>query len=133
MADEAGREVQRVDRWLWFARFVKTRALAQRLIAKGKVRVNRTKITKPSQTVSPGDVVSFMNRDHIKVVEVIATGTRRGPAPEARSLYCEINPASGVASGTVPHHMKPGRRTSTLDDAPRKCKFTGDPPDNGNS
>jgi ribosome-associated heat shock protein Hsp15 len=103
MTDEAGRAVQRVDRWLWFARFVKTRALAQRLVAKGKVRVNRTKITKPSQTVSPGDVVSFMNRDHIKVVEVIATGTRRGPAPEARLLYCEINPASGVATGSATH------------------------------
>ena len=133
MADEAGREVQRVDRWLWFARFVKTRALAQRLIAKGKVRVNRTKVTKPSQTVSPGDVVSFMNRDHIKVVEVIAIGARRGPAPEARLLYCEINPASDVANDTTIHHMKPGIRTSTLDDPPRKCKFTGNPPDTGNS
>ena len=91
MADDAVRAVQRVDRWLWFARFVKTRALAQRLVAKGKVRVNRAKITKPSQTVSPGDIVSFMNRDHIKVVEVIATGTRRGPAPEARTLYKDMS------------------------------------------
>jgi len=133
MADEAGRVVQRVDRWLWFARFVKTRALAQRLIAKGKVRVNRTKITKPSQTVSPGDVVSFMNRDHIKVVEVIATGTRRGPASEARLLYCEINPVPDVAAGTAAHHIMPDLRTSTLDDLPRKCKFTGNPPDKDNS
>ncbi|MEO9874533.1 MAG: RNA-binding S4 domain-containing protein [Anderseniella sp.] len=129
MADEAGRDVQRVDRWLWFARFVKTRALAQRLVAKGKVRVNRTRVTKSSQPVSPGDVVSLMNRDHIKVVEVLATGTRRGPAPEARLLYCEINPASDVAPGTLTHHV----RTSTLDDQPRKCKFTGNPPDQGNS
>jgi len=129
MADEAGRDVQRIDRWLWHARFVKTRALAQRLVAKGKVRLNRTKVTKPSQSVSSGDVVSFMNRDHIKVVEVVAIGTRRGPAPEARLLYCEINPASDVATGKVTHHV----RTSTLDDPPRKCKFTGNPPDQGNS
>lgn len=101
MADEAGRAVQRIDRWLWFARFVKTRALAQRLVVKGKVRINRTKITKPSQTVSPGDVVSMMNRDHIKVVEVIATGTRRGPACEARLLYCEINPPADGISGSA--------------------------------
>lgn len=133
MADEAGRDVQRVDRWLWFARFVKTRALAQRLVAKGKVRVNRTKVTKASQTVSPGDVVSFMNRDNIKVIEVIAIGARRGPAPEARLLYCEMNPDSGVATGTDIHHAQPGIRTSTLDDPPRKCKFTGNPPDKGNS
>ncbi len=132
MADEAAGAVQRVDRWLWFARFVKTRALAQRLVVKGKVRVNRTRITKPSHTVSPGDVVSFMNRDQIKVVEVVAVGTRRGPAPEARLLYCEINPDSGIAAGTATHHMMPDKRTSTLDDAPRKCKFTGDPPDKGN-
>jgi ribosome-associated heat shock protein Hsp15 len=103
MADEAGRAVQRIDRWLWFARFVKTRAPAQRLVGKGKVRVNRTKITKPSQTVSPGDVVSLMNRDHIKVVEVIATGTRRGPAPEARLLYCEINPPVDDDPGSADH------------------------------
>lgn len=129
MADDAGRDVQRIDRWLWFARFVKTRALAQRLVARGKVRVNRTRVTKSSQPVSPGDVVSLMNRDHIKVVEVVATGTRRGPAPEARLLYCEINQAPDVATGTVTHHV----RTSTLDDPPRKCKFTGTPPDKGNS
>jgi ribosome-associated heat shock protein Hsp15 len=103
MADEAGRAVQRIDRWLWFARFVKTRALAQRHVGKGKVRVNRTKITKPSQTVSPGDVVSFKNHDHIKVVEVIATGTRRGPASEARLLYCEINPPTEGISGSAAH------------------------------
>ncbi len=101
MADDAVRTVQRIDRWLWFARLVKTRALAQRLVAKGKVRVNRTKVTKPSQTVSPGDVVSFMNRDHIKVVEVIATGTRRGPAPEARSLYNEIGARTDDVPGSA--------------------------------
>jgi ribosome-associated heat shock protein Hsp15 len=102
MADDAARAIQRIDRWLWFARFVKTRALAQRLVIKGKVRVNRIRVTKPSQTVAPGDVVSFMNRDHIKVVEVNAIGTRRGPAPEARALYSEISPATDDFSGPAP-------------------------------
>jgi ribosome-associated heat shock protein Hsp15 len=99
MSGEPVKAVQRADQWLWFARFVKTRALAQRLIVKGKVRVNRAKITKPAHTVSPGDIVSFMTRDHIKVVEVLAIGTRRGPATEARSLYCEIMNGSDAASG----------------------------------
>ncbi len=102
MADDAATAVQRIDRWLWFTRFVKTRALAQRLVVKGKVRVNRLRITKPSQTVSPGDVVSFMNRDHIKVVEVVAIGTRRGPAREARTLYSEISTATDDVSGPDP-------------------------------
>ena len=90
MADEAGSAVQRVDRWLWFARFVKTRAFAQRLISRGKVRVNRVRVARPSHTITPGDVVSFMNRDQIRVVVVRATSTRRGPAREARILYDEI-------------------------------------------
>ena len=99
MADEPVRAVQRADQWLWFARFVKTRALAQRLIAKGKVRINRVKITKPAHTVSPGDIVSFMAHDHIRVIEVLAIGNRRGPAAEARLLYCEILRDSDTASG----------------------------------
>ena len=90
MVDEPVRAVQRTDQWLWFARFVKTRALAQRLILKGKVRVNRVKITKPAHTVSPGDIVSFMAHDQIRVIEVLAIGNRRGPATEARLLYCEL-------------------------------------------
>jgi len=99
MADEPVRAVQRADQWLWFARFVKTRALAQRLIVKGKVRVNRAKITKPAHTVSPGDIVSFMAHGHVKVVEVLAIGTRRGPAIEARLLYSEIIADPDAASG----------------------------------
>ena len=98
MPDVTDRAVQRADQWLWFARFVKTRALAQRLIVKGKVRVNRSKITKPAHTVSPGDIVSFMAHDHIKVVEVLAIGTRRGPATEARLLYSQINNDSDTKS-----------------------------------
>lgn len=101
MTDEAVRAVQRIDQWIWFARFVKTRALAQRLVAKGKVRVNRIKVAKPSQTVSPGDVVTLKNRDHIKVVKVLATGTRRGPAAEARLLYSEENTTDSIDSGAA--------------------------------
>jgi len=89
MEASGSRPVQRIDRWLWFARFVKTRALAQRLVLGGKVRVNRTKLTRPAQTVSPGDVVSFLAHNTITVVQVLDVGERRGPAGEARLLYCE--------------------------------------------
>lgn len=88
------RPTQRIDRWLWFARFVKTRALAQRLVSGGKVRVNHSKLTKPSQTVSPGDIVSFMVHNRIHAVRVLEIGTRRGPAPEARQLYADMNSAA---------------------------------------
>lgn len=88
MANEPERQTQRIDRWLWFARFVKSRALAQRMVIGGKVRVNHVKLTKPSQTVTPGDIVSFMSHDRINAVRVLAIGERRGPAPEARLLYC---------------------------------------------
>lgn len=90
MPDQPAKAVQRADQWLWFARFVKTRSLARHLIVKGKVRVNRVRISKPAHTVSPGDIVSFMAHDHVKVVEVLAIGTRKGPATEARMLYSGI-------------------------------------------
>ncbi len=95
MPDDAARAVQRADQWLWFARFVKTRALARHLIVRGKVRVNHVRISKPAHSVSPGDIVSFMAHDHVKVVEVLAIGARRGPATEARMLYSEINADPG--------------------------------------
>jgi ribosome-associated heat shock protein Hsp15 len=76
---------QRIDKWLWFARLVKTRSLAQRLVADGHVRVNRTRLTKASQTVSAGDVISMLVHDRVRVVQVvgsaIAGGRHRKPAP----------------------------------------------------
>lgn len=81
---------QRIDKWLWFARLVKTRSLAQRLVADGHVRVNRTRLSKASQTVSAGDVISMLVHDRIRVVQVAGLGHRRGPAPEARTLYIDL-------------------------------------------
>ena len=49
---------QRIDKWLWFARIIKSRTLAAQLVVEGKVRVNRVKATKPSQTVRAGDVLT---------------------------------------------------------------------------
>ena len=51
--------IQRVDQWLWFARVAKSRTLAQALIARGKVRINRNRLEKPSATVKPGDVLTL--------------------------------------------------------------------------
>jgi ribosome-associated heat shock protein Hsp15 len=83
---------QRLDRWLFFARFVKSRTLAARLVAAGGIRVNRVKTTLPSHQVRPGDVLTVTLERRILVVRVLAPGTRRGPAAEARLLYEDVTP-----------------------------------------
>ena len=92
--NEPGRQTapacQRIDKWLWFARLVKTRGLAQRLVAAGQVRVNRTRLSKASQTVVPGDVIAVLVHDRVRVLRVEQPGNRRGPAPEARLLYTDL-------------------------------------------
>lgn len=82
-----GRDTIRLDKWLWQARFFKTRTLAASVVKAGNVRVNATKIAKPAFQVGPGDGLSFPQGTQTRVVEIIACGTRRGPAPEARALY----------------------------------------------
>lgn len=85
--DKASR---RLDQWLWFARFAKSRSIAARLCAAGEVRINGVAVAKPNQAVRPGDVVSVPQGPRRRTVEVLALGTRRGPASEARTLYREM-------------------------------------------
>ncbi len=83
---------QRIDKWLWFARLTKTRTLAQKLALSGRVRVNRDKVEAASQLVKAGDVLTIASDRGVRVLKVIAPGTRRGPAPEARLLYEDLSP-----------------------------------------
>ncbi|MDX1820486.1 MAG: RNA-binding S4 domain-containing protein [Paracoccaceae bacterium] len=83
----------RIDKWLWHARFFKTRTLAAATVSAGHVRVNSVKVAKPAQGVAPGDVLTFAQGNTVRVVRVIAHGTRRGPAPEAQTLYADLTPA----------------------------------------
>lgn len=80
----------RLDKWLWQARFFKTRALAATVANKGKVRINRMLVTKPHYRVRPGDVLTFAQGHDIRIIRVLALGARRGPAPEAQTLYEDI-------------------------------------------
>lgn len=80
----------RLDKWLWQARFFKTRSLAATVANRGKVRVNRMLVSKPHYKVRPGDVLTFAQGHDIRVVRIMALGERRGPAPEARTLYEDI-------------------------------------------
>jgi ribosome-associated heat shock protein Hsp15 len=82
-------EAQRIDKWLWHARFARTRSAAQRLAASGHVRVNREKVMAPSRLVRPGDVLTLALGGGVKVIRVCGIAERRGGAEEARQLYDE--------------------------------------------
>ena len=97
---------QRLDRWLWCARLVKTRSSAVRLIAEGKVRVNGVPAQKPSRLVHQGDVVTAMVVGRPEVLRVAAIAARRGPPATALALYEDLTPEpaptldSGLAKAT---------------------------------
>ena len=82
----------RVDKYLWFARFFKTRSLATKRANGGRIRINGNKIKKSSDTVSIGDILTFAQGNEIRVIRVLNLGTRRGPAQEAQNLYEDITP-----------------------------------------
>ena len=85
-------ESLRLDKWLWFARFLKSRSQAQGLIEEGLVRLNGQPVVKVSAAVKPGDELVFFLRRRWRRVRVLALGERRGPAPEAQVLYEELPP-----------------------------------------
>jgi ribosome-associated heat shock protein Hsp15 len=87
---DPGSEGLRLDKWLWQARFFKTRALAAQLVGKGRLRLNQTIVTKPHHRVRPGDVLTFPQGHVVRVVRVVELGSRRGPASEAQTLYEDI-------------------------------------------
>lgn len=80
---------RRLDQWLWFARFAKSRSLAARLCAAGAVAVNGVVVRKPRHVVRVGDAVAVPQGGFRRTVRVIDLGFRRGPAAEARLLYEE--------------------------------------------
>ncbi len=90
MVDQESGEGLRLDKWLFQARFFKTRSLAATLASKRKIRINRTLVTKPHYRVRPGDVLTFPQGQEIRVVRVLALGERRGPAAEAQKLYEDV-------------------------------------------
>ena len=90
----------RVDKYLWFARFFKTRSLATKRANGGRIRINGNKIKKSSDTVRIGDILTFAQGNEIRVIRVLNLGTRRGPAQEAQSLYEDITPNEDADEAT---------------------------------
>ena len=93
----------RLDKWLWHARFLKSRTLASKLCKSGKVRVNGEPVKKANVVVQPGDVLTFPLGPHIRLIKILKLGLRRGPAKEALMLYEDLEP---------PVHQRP---TSAVD------------------
>ena len=81
----------RLDKWLWQARFFKTRSLSAAQITKGRVRLNGDKTLKPGQRVRVGDTLTFAQAKEIRLIRVAALGERRGPASEAQQLYIDLD------------------------------------------
>ncbi len=80
----------RIDKFLWFARIVKTRALAQGLAEEGRLRLSGRVVDRAHAPVRVGDVLSFAVRGRVRVIRVEAIPARRGPPAEARLLYSEL-------------------------------------------
>lgn len=104
----------RLDKWLWCARFYKTRTLAADACASGRIRVNGTPITKPHHGLKEGDVLTFPLGPHIRIIRVVAFACRRGPYSEARLLYDDLSPpqvgqdsSAAVTPAVVPSDGRP--------------------------
>jgi ribosome-associated heat shock protein Hsp15 len=83
---------QRLDRWLWHARIVKTRALAAGLVASGYVRINGRRAEQPSRAIKPGDVLTIALPSRVRVLKVAGILPRRADAAAARRLYEALTP-----------------------------------------
>ena len=117
MTDEAeGPAKLRIDKWLWHARFFKSRGLAGEMATSGAVRVNGERIGKAAHAIRPGDVLTFPQGRAIRVVRVLGLGHRRGPAAEAQALYDDLDlpaaagagPAAAESSPPQPPRREPG-------------------------
>ncbi|HDZ71605.1 MAG TPA: RNA-binding S4 domain-containing protein [Aurantimonas coralicida] len=107
MADGAG---QRIDKWLFFARVVKSRSLAQKLVQSGGVRINRDKTTNAARLVRADDTLTVSIHDTVRILKIRDGGTRRGPASEAAELYEDMSP--------------PEEKAKRKDDAPPEGGYT---------
>lgn len=87
----------RLDKWLWYARFFKSRTLAAKVCASGRLRINANPVAKAHYPVKEGDVLTFPKERHIRVIRIKALGTRRGPASEACTLYDDLDPPRAVS------------------------------------
>lgn len=111
--EPAGAATLRLDKWLWFARFFKSRSLAARLCESGRARLNKAIVHKAHQPVRVGDVLTFPLGPHIRVIAVRALGVRRGPASAAALLYEDLAPPPRPADKAPAGEPAGGRTPGT--------------------
>lgn len=118
----------RLDKWLWHARFFKSRSLAAQAVGGGRMRLNAQPVAKPAAQLRPGDVLTFVQGERVRVVRMLAPGSRRGPAPEARGLYEDLSPPAPPPDLSRPRAAAGGRpegRDRRAMDALRGRDFPG--------
>ncbi len=106
----------RIDKWLWYARVLKTRSLASKAVQAGHIRVNRNKVTSASHGLKVDDVLTISLNNRVRILKVEELGTRRGPAPEAAQLYEDLTPVpdksthSQISDKTPSPERRPDKR-----------------------
>lgn len=88
----------RLDLWLWHARFFRTRSLAAAAVAAGRVRVDGNPVTRPARPVRPGETLTFSQGNRIRLIRIVATAGRRGPAGEAAALFTDLDAAPATSA-----------------------------------
>ena len=112
----------RLDTWLWYARFYKSRSLSSKAILSGKLRINSNKITKPATKVKTYDVLTLNYINEIRIIQIQSLGSRRGPASEAQSLYIDLtedrigssNVKSKIEKSTKASNKRPTKKDRRL-------------------
>ena len=101
----------RLDTWLWYARFYKSRSLSSKAILSGKLRINSNKITKPATKVKTNDVLTLNYVNEIRIIQIQSLGFRRGPASEAQSLYIDLT-EDRIGSSNVKSKIEKSKKDS---------------------
>lgn len=104
---------QRIDKWLFFARVVKSRSLAAKLAQSGRIRVNGDKVSQASRQIGFGDVLTITLDRQIRVLKVLLPGERRGPFEEARTLFEDLSPPPVPGSAKQPAAILPLREAGS--------------------
>jgi ribosome-associated heat shock protein Hsp15 len=124
---------QRIDKWLWHARVVRTRSAAAALAASGHVRINGQRIDAPSQPVRPGDVVTVALDRAVRLLKVRAFAERRGSADDARAICEFLDPPDdrrrAEGAPLPPGVREPGAGRPTKRDRRATTRFTGEDED----
>ncbi len=100
MSDDASQARQRIDKWLWHARVVRTRSAAAALAASGHIRINGNRIDTASRPVRPGDVLTIALDRRVRVLKVLSFAQRRGAAAVTRDLYEDLGAEPAAAKET---------------------------------